>query len=254
MNDQQPVSGTDDDFDGPQMRWLSKPSAADMAIYVPERAERQSISGKAVLKCGIAVDGRLERCRVISETPRDFGFGEAALRLAPKFQTDPPSPGKDSAATVTLPISWRLGKPYRPDWQRKPTADEMAEYYPAKARRMDLGGHARLTCKVMAEGKLQRCVATDEAPVGMGFGEAALKLSSVFRMTPPPPGLEGVKEVTIPITFAVPPTTPFMESLFGKDWRAQAERAGALAISSILLVVIVVGVIYALRKDQRVDL
>ena len=84
--------------------WLRKPSGEDMAWAYPKRAEREEIGGKAVLHCLVAPDGGLTHCQVASETPADYGFGAAALALAPQFQmTRPPSDAKNPSE-VTIPI------------------------------------------------------------------------------------------------------------------------------------------------------
>jgi TonB family protein len=86
--------------------WLRKPSGEDMAWAYPQRAQREEVGGKAVLHCLVAPDGGLMRCEVASEAPADYGFGAAALALAPQFQmTRPPSDAKNPSE-VTIPISF----------------------------------------------------------------------------------------------------------------------------------------------------
>ena len=50
--------------------------------YFPERAARLHRSGEAVVDCAPGQDGALDDCRVVRETPNDFGFGFAATRMA----------------------------------------------------------------------------------------------------------------------------------------------------------------------------
>jgi TonB family protein len=86
--------------------WLRKPSSEDMAWAYPQRAQREEVGGKAVLHCLVAPDGGLANCQVASEAPADYGFGAAALALAPQFQmTRPPSDAKNPSE-VTIPISF----------------------------------------------------------------------------------------------------------------------------------------------------
>ncbi len=47
--------------------------------------------GRVELSCIVRLDERLEDCRVVSETPRGRGFGEAALPLARFFRVVPPT-------------------------------------------------------------------------------------------------------------------------------------------------------------------
>jgi protein TonB len=45
----------------------------------------------AVLDCSVELDGTLTACSVIAESPPDFGFGEAAKKMAQRhvMTTDP---------------------------------------------------------------------------------------------------------------------------------------------------------------------
>ena len=91
--------------------WLRKPSGEDMAWAYPQRAQREEIGGKAVLQCLVAPDGGLTHCQVASEAPADYGFGAAALALAPQFQmTRPPSDAKNPSE-VTIPIVFLVPPP-----------------------------------------------------------------------------------------------------------------------------------------------
>jgi protein TonB len=57
------------------------------------------------MRCTIAHDGRMKNCQVLSETPADFEFGAAALKLAPSFRLKAPRGALTQAGgSVTLPI------------------------------------------------------------------------------------------------------------------------------------------------------
>ena len=60
----------------------------DLERYYPRRALRMNMQGSATLDCRVAVDGWLN-CTVLSETPSDWGFGEAALRIAREYRMVP---------------------------------------------------------------------------------------------------------------------------------------------------------------------
>lgn len=60
----------------------------------------------------------------------------------------------------------------QPTWLRTPSTEELARGYPDRAVSRGIGGHAVLNCLVTA------------AVAGEGLGEAALKLSRYFRMSP----------------------------------------------------------------------
>jgi periplasmic protein TonB len=67
-------------------RWLQRPR--DLAHYYPRRALARGTQGVVVLDCLVAVSGRLA-CAVVSETPRNWGFGDAALRIAADHRMAP---------------------------------------------------------------------------------------------------------------------------------------------------------------------
>lgn len=71
-----------------------------------------------------------------------------------------------------------------PSWISRPTADQMARFYPSAALEAGLGGAATMSCTVNAGGRPLACQVLGETPAGHGFGAAALKLSSFFRMSP----------------------------------------------------------------------
>jgi TonB family protein len=71
-----------------------------------------------------------------------------------------------------------------PDWVQKPTGEDLARLYPKAA--MDAGkeGFAVISCHVRTDGTLRSCRLRKQNPAKYGFGEAALKMSPLFRMKP----------------------------------------------------------------------
>lgn len=109
------------------------------------------------------------------------------------------SGGSASAATIT-----------NPDWLVRPNAEDMASAYPELATALSLDGRAVVSCAVDTAGRAKSCTVVTEAPKGLGFGQAALVLTDIFRFSPkkvdgrPVPG----GSVQIPIRFAMPEANP----------------------------------------------
>ena len=93
-----------------------------------------------------------------------------------------------------------------PDWATKPTAQDMARFYPPEAQKTKLEGMAVIDCRVTIQGALTACKVISEGPEQAGFGQAAIQLSEYFQMKPATlngkPTAGG--EVRIPLKFSVP--------------------------------------------------
>jgi protein TonB len=66
--------------------WLRRPR--DLQRYYPRRALELGVEGYVMLDCTVAVTGNLG-CSVVSETPTNWGFGDAALRIAADHRMAP---------------------------------------------------------------------------------------------------------------------------------------------------------------------
>ena len=85
----------------------------------------------------------------------------------------PPSPEVAGPEVVTAP-----------EWVRRPSGDDFFKVYPRAAAAKDLSGRASISCQVVSAGTLADCVVIEEYPPDVGFGQAALRLASLFKMRP----------------------------------------------------------------------
>lgn len=69
--------------------WLKRPSAANMYDVWPAGAYYAHVKGHVVLHCVVNEKGRLKQCVAITDEPKGWGFGGAALEMAGQFQMKP---------------------------------------------------------------------------------------------------------------------------------------------------------------------
>lgn len=73
-----------------------------------------------------------------------------------------------------------------PDWDKRPSGDDLYRYFPEKAMNRGIAGRALIACKVAVDGYLRRCLILDEAPADQNFGDAAVRMAEkrLFHMKP----------------------------------------------------------------------
>lgn len=90
--------------------WAEKPTLEDLVRVYPKAAQTAHVTGMAMIACSMRQDGRLQACTVRQEAPAGQGFGEAALKLSPRFRME--ATDADGHAIwgkeVTIPIKFTL--------------------------------------------------------------------------------------------------------------------------------------------------
>jgi protein TonB len=81
----------------PASAWQRTPTGAEFAQVYPLRPQRLSQGGEVHLRCRVTREGDVVDCSVTSESPENFGFGDAALKLMPLFQMKAVEAAKRSA-------------------------------------------------------------------------------------------------------------------------------------------------------------
>ena len=169
--------------------WVVDSLGGGLARYYPDLAVRTNVEGYVLLRCGVKPPGRLDNCEVVKETPPGFGFGEAALRMAPLFKrrVDLPEHPRAEDQTASLPLSFKLPRNFEPVMFK--TFRIRIPGLPA--------GHAEVSCQVFA-GRLDNCsVAMAERPE---LEAPALKAARDFVPGDLPLGMR----LTLPFLFEPP--------------------------------------------------
>ena len=177
--------------------WLRKPTPQDIANVFPKKALADGVGGKAVIGCDVTVEGFLQNCKVLSESPKDYAFGAAGLQITPQLRMTPMMRGGKPVAggTVQIPINRGAPNPgsdfnstpvvQDPPWTRVPTQPDLNAAWPKGAAGVS-SGHAALRCVLAKTGQLRSCDVISEAPRGKGFGRAAQDLSKLFQVAVDP--------------------------------------------------------------------
>lgn len=88
--------------------FTQRPSGRDFERFFPPRALERGQSGRVMLDCIVAADGRIS-CSVSSEDPPGWGFGEASIRASREFRVAPATTDgrPTSGGRIRVPMTWR---------------------------------------------------------------------------------------------------------------------------------------------------
>lgn len=125
-----------------QPDWEKRPRGDDFVRVYPAVAFRKGLSGRATLSCQLSVEGTLQRCAVVAESPVGVGFGQAALELAAQFRMKPQlvNGRPVGGATIRFPIVFQtdggdagadaVAYLSAPLWAEAPTRADVKAAYP----------------------------------------------------------------------------------------------------------------------------
>lgn len=195
--------------------WLRKPTGEQLAGVFPVKAVKGAKDGSATIRCRVTIEGYLDRCAVLAESPKDYGFGSAALLLSKQFAMTPRiRAGRPVEGTVTIPIMWSGLSGSRsssavlsskrlmtdPMWVSTPSPTDIAAAYPSRASDIP-SGQATLRCDVTKTGQATSCQVISEIPPSRGFGAAAKTLAPKFTMAFQPADADQLRILQLEIPF-----------------------------------------------------
>lgn len=91
--------------------------------------------------------------------------------LAAGFAGSTPTLAGDDAPVAFSDVSWI----------KRPGRYHIAKYVPRAAALAKVDGRVVLHCRFSATGRTRDCVVFEETPGGYGFGQAALKLTPIYK-------------------------------------------------------------------------
>lgn len=193
-----------------QTVWTAAPTAAEMAAVYPSKAKAEGIGGAVELMCTATRTGAMTACDVMGETPRGYGFGSAARKLAQQ-SLRAAGVAKDTEVRIPVTFSPDLAKGgtatvKTPQWTALPSVTDMQSVVP-KGEGGPNNALVTLVCDVQPGGSLSGCTVDREEPAGHGLGPAVLALAPKFQV-----GLmsaEGMptvgSKVRVPVRFDLKP-------------------------------------------------
>jgi TonB family protein len=182
--------------------WLKQPSMQELMAVFPAGAIEHGLSGRAVIRCIVTLQGTLRACQVVSETPPGEGFGAAAITLTPQLLMRPAlKGGVPVEGTVQIPFNFPSpaattgshlpggspleGIPTRIysnlPWSQAPSVADLVAAFPKRARAEKVSGRSTLDCVITRTGGLSSCETLNEEPRGYGFSGAARSLMDKFH-------------------------------------------------------------------------
>jgi len=226
--------------------WLQRPDAAAFEQFYPPAALHQGVAGAVRLQCEVQLDTTAQ-CRVVEETPTDWGFADAALAISRSFRFTPAVVNGRPVAggRVNVPMRFNFAPPDQiPEQYRNlmahlpqdnlidlPTWDEAPTYAVVKhtfSRPWDEGFLASvlLSCGLSTDRRLRDCSVERANPANVGAEQAALALAGQFRVSANESEFlarYAGGRFLLPLAFGGPPTvTPV-------DWSLDHLSASALS-------------------------
>jgi TonB family protein len=177
--------------------WLQKPTLEEIWLVWPRKAASLGLSGAATITCVVNIQGLLQACAVADESPAGYGFGEAAVALAPTFLMTPATRnGRPVEAEVSIPVGFPTenGAALRlpnalvvrtPAWSKTPSVADILRQMDKKVGDKFADGKIIFLCTLnKASGKLSSCKLANASPGMDQFRTVANALIAGFEADP----------------------------------------------------------------------
>jgi len=92
------------DIGGATMPYQDDP----MIHFYPDKAKKANKEGFAKIECRVTETSNLTDCKILSEEPEGYGFGEATIKLFSKVTLKPETIKRLNGAPFTSPVTWKL--------------------------------------------------------------------------------------------------------------------------------------------------
>lgn len=157
-----------------------------IAPAYPEDARKNEISGRVRGILSVDERGHVTDVEVTSESPKGFGFGEAAREAFLQWIYPPKAPGKYSAVFTFAMIDLSLTAEEAELDFAGPPIDKERIRYPSRAMDAGLSGNVELVAIIDTAGNVESVRALKESPAGVGFKESAENALKKYRFAPGP--------------------------------------------------------------------
>jgi TonB family protein len=220
--------------------WTKRPTENDVLAVFPAAARSAGVGGRVILSCVVSERGVMETCVIVEETPKEFGFGAAALLVARYYFMKPAmSDGKPTRATVRLPVTFQkpeqeAGSLIRGTrgslirvattayWEKAPTWSDLVAANPTAGSATPVAGSVGLRCRINANGALSVCQVVSVVPKGRQFEVAAKTLAETFELANNEAyrkGMDGVL-LNLGVSFPDPSQTAGERRLAKPEWKS----------------------------------
>ncbi len=172
------------------------PNVDQLKAAFPPAAAKAGTTGSAVIECNLTIEGLLQRCKVVADAPPNWGFGLAALLLAPGFRLA--RPAKDGVpipdGTVRFSILFPnirgggASTPYiqtvapKVYWDVAPTRADVNAIFAQEPHAPQSLSRIVFRCGFMSDGLLGQCDLLNATTNDPRFVQATRTLLPKFRM------------------------------------------------------------------------